>query len=280
MTEAHGVLGSTPSGPISKEMKNQVISGRPFTKESKTKEILKEAISAIPPKTKVYVVGGAARNLIYYDLFKKSLPQRDYDLLFIGNLGSFVKRLRKIGFTYGRIRRKHEVVMKKKLSSNPKINEDYIYLDIHLSKEPSVLENLKENSAFTINGFAILFSQYFSKKVKKHLIAIPNALSDLRNRRLRLNIRGYKKHAGNLFACLRFMSIGFEPPTKEEIMLLLEELPKLEKWRFGRNVKKVFDYVGGEKKAQQLVKSLGIKRDVFSIEKLRNSKAKNNQKHL
>lgn len=51
----------------------------------------------------------------------------------------------------------------------------------------------------------------------------------------------------------------------------INELPKLEKWRFARNVKKVFRYVGGEEKARQLVKKLGIKVDVFDIEKVRES---------
>ena len=80
---------------------------------------------------------------------------------------------------------------------------------------------------------------------------------------------GYKGHPGNLFACLRFMSVGFKPPSKDEVELLLRQLPELEKWRFERNIKKVFGYVGGERKARQLIKSLGIKIDIFNQKKLR-----------
>ncbi|MDP1694861.1 MAG: hypothetical protein Q8L34_04955 [Candidatus Woesearchaeota archaeon] len=242
---------------------------RVFTRDGKIAEILKEVILCIPRKTKVYVIGGAARNAIYYDLFKKSLPQRDYDLLFIGDSDKFVKDLRSYKFVYGKIRRKNEIVLKKKLVSKPKSITDYLVLDIHRSHKSNVLQNLKENSAFTINGFAIPLTDYLDKNIRKNLIALPSALKDLKNRQLRLTITGYKAHPGNLFACLRFVSVGFKPPITREVRLLLEQLPNLEKWRFKRNVNKIFDYVGGEQKARQLIKKLGIKIDIFNIKKLR-----------
>lgn len=247
---------------------------RVFTKEGRTAEILKEVIVSIPSKTKVYVVGGAARNSIYYDLFKKPLPQRDHDLLLVGDLDKFVKTLRNHKFIYGKIRRKNEIVLKKKLIPNPKSITDYIVLDIHRSHESNILNNLKSNSAFTINGFAILLRNYLSKNIKKSLVVLPGAINDLKNHRLRLNISGYKRHPGNLFSCLRFMSIGFTPPNKKEIELLLEQLPKLEEWRFERNVKKVFGYTGGEKKARQLTKRLGVEIDIFNFKKLKEFAAK------
>ena len=142
-------------------------------------------------------------------------------------------------------------------------------MDIHRSHESNILKNLKLSSAFTINGFAIPLRQYLSKNIKKFLIALPGAEKDLKSHRLKLNITGYDKHPGNLYSCLRFMSIGFTPPDKKEIKLLLNQLPKLEDWRFERNVEKVFRYVGGEKKARRLVKRLGIKIDVFSFKKLK-----------
>lgn len=243
---------------------------RMFTKDGKTSEILKEAIASIPIKTKVFVIGGAARNAVYHSLFKKSLPQRDYDLLIIGNLDEFVKNLRKSKFVYGRIRRKDEIVLKKKLIPKPKSIIDYLFLDIHRTYESNILESLKENSAFTINGFAIPLKNYLEKNIKK-LTALPTALEDLKNKQLILNIQGYKGHPGNLFACLRFISIGFKPPKKSDVRLLLEQLPQLEKGRFERNVKKVLDYVGGEKNARRLVKKLGIGINIFNMKELRNS---------
>ncbi|MFA6304614.1 MAG: hypothetical protein WCV73_04300 [Patescibacteria group bacterium] len=243
---------------------------RYFSKDGIRAEILKKVISSIPAKTKIYVIGGGARNAIYYELFKKSLPQRDFDLLLIGDLKKFTDTLRKkYGFTYGKINRKHDVVLKKKLIPKPKIVTDYLVLDIHQNTEPSILKNLQDNAAFSINGFAIPLKNYLDKKIKKHLIALPRAINDLRNHRLRLNSIKFQKHPGNLFACLRFMSLNFTPPPKKEVALLLEQLPHLEKWRFARNVKKVFNYVGGEKRARQLVKKLGIKIDIFDFNKLK-----------
>lgn len=243
---------------------------RLFTKEGKIAEILKEVIVSIPAQTKVYLIGGAARNTIYFDLFKKPLPQRDYDILLIGDLNKFVDNLKKnYKFVYGEIRRRDEIVLKKKLVSNPKSITDYIVLDIHRSHEKNILKNLEKHSAFTINGFAIPLQHYFSKSIKKYLVELPGAANDLKNHRLILNTSGYKGHAGNLFACLRFMSIGFAPPNKEAVALLLNQLPRLEKWRFQRNVNKVFGYIGGEKRARQLVKRLGIKIDIFNFQKLK-----------
>lgn len=248
---------------------------RIFTKSGIEAEILAEVAASIPPKTKAYVIGGAARNSVYYDLFKKSLPQRDFDILLIGNLNKFVKTLKKKKFIYGKIRRKNEIVLMKKLVPTPKIITDYLVLDIHRSDESSVLKNLKLNSAFTINGFAIPLNRYLMEDSDKYLIALSRAKYDLKNHNLRLNSPGYKVHPGNLFACLRFMSIGFSSPGDKSIELLLKQLPKLEKWRFEKNVKKVFRYIGSENKARKLVKKLGIKIDVFNFDKLKIFATKN-----
>ncbi len=243
---------------------------KPFpVKYAEAREILKETISCIPPKTKVYVVGGAARSAAYFDLLKKSLPQRDLDILLVGDLGKFVENLRRHRFTYGKIRRKNDIVLKKKIIPSPVSLDDYVYLDIHKSVERNIKKNLQNSAAFTISGFAIPLKNYCSEYRMKHLVSLPGAVGDLKKKRLRLNGNSYKKHPGNLFACLRFMSLGFTPPGKKEVSLLLEQLKKMEKWRFERNVKKVFSYVGGERKARRLVKRLGIKTDIFDIDRLR-----------
>lgn len=69
--------------------------------------------------------------------------------------------------------------------------------------------------------------------------------------------------ASNFYAMLRFMSVGFQPPSAGEVNMLLYEFPKLEHARFARNVQKVYDYVGGKAAAKKLVNSLGITIDVF-----------------
>jgi len=253
-----------------KTMASSNHNARLFTKEGGIAEILKEVIASIPAKTEVYLIGGGARNTLYFDFFKKLLPQRDYDLLLIGNLGKFVNNLRRdYKFIYGKIRKKDEIVLKKKLVPDPQSVTDYLVLDIHRSHEKNVLKNLEKNSAFTINGFAIPLQHYFSEDFKKYLVELPGAIKDLKNRHLVLNVEGYKGHPGNLFACLRLMSTGFTPPNKESVALLLKQLSKLEKYRFERNVKKVFEYTGGEKRARQLAKSLGVKINIFNFQRLK-----------
>lgn len=237
----------------------------------KTNEILNEVIAVIPKGTRAYIVGGAARNAVYYRIFGKAMPQRDYDLLLMGNMGQFVKNLRKLKFTCG-LRRKNYMVLKKKKISKPKHHSDYIILDIHTPKEKNIIKNLKEEANFTVNCFAISLRDITSKNWYKKLIYLPEAMVDLKAKRLHVNI--VHKHPANLFACLRFMSKGFEAPSKEEVKTLLWILGGLQKWRYKRNVKKIFDYVGGEKKARQLAKKLGIKADIFDFEIIKNLRNK------
>lgn len=226
----------------------------------KQQEILGEAIDALPKNAQIYLVGGAVRNAVYYDLFKKQMPQRDYDILLIGERKEFVQHLRARGFVYGKILRKNDIVLMKKKIALPKTDADYVVLDIHSVAEGTARSNLTENANFTINGFALPFAKICSEDWKKHLIQIPCAFADLKNKQLRVN---KLVHPSNLFACIRFMSQGFKAPTTEEIQMLLKVHSTFEKWRFPRNVRKVFDYVGGEGKARQLARKLGIKVDIF-----------------
>ncbi|MFH1188159.1 MAG: hypothetical protein V1688_04875 [bacterium] len=235
-----------------------------FAQDPKTLEILKEAKSAIPKNTKVYLVGGAARNALYFKLFKEELPQRDYDILLVGDKDAFVKNLRARGFVYGKIRKKHEITLKKKKISKPQHQfKDYVFLDMHIADEKSILKNLEDNANFTINGFALSLKDINSENWHKKVVSLPCALQDLKNKQLRVNVI---KHPANLFACLRFMSKGFKPPSKKEVKELLSALGSLEVWRYERNIKKLFNYVGGEKEARRLIKKLGIKEDVFDFE--------------
>ncbi len=230
-----------------------------FLHNEKNNEIFQIVVSCIPKNTKVYLVGGAIRNAIYYKYFKKILPQRDFDVLLGGDLRLFVKNLRDKGFTYGKIRRKKSVVLKIKKVSRPEdIFRDYLYLDICLSEEktPKCVCN------FTINGSMISLKDIFKENWFEKLISLPGSLNDLKNKKIKVeNI----SHPANLFACLRFMHLGFKQPTKEEVDLLLKNLGTIEKWRYPRNLKKLFSYVGGEKNARKLARKLGIKQDIFDF---------------
>ena len=244
-----------------------------FMQDSKTSAILKEAKSSVPPNTEVYMVGGAVRNAVYFRLFGKELPQRDYDLVLVGDMNGFISNLRSRGFVYSRIRRKNQIVLKKKKVQKP-VHEykDYIFLDIHLSKERDILKSLRDNSNFTINGFALPLNEIDSEDWYKKLISLPAAVRDLKNKKLRINSI---KHPAVLFACIRFMSIGFEPPPKKEVKQLLEALSSIEKRRYERNIKKLFNYVGGEKEARRLAGRLGIRENIFDFDTVRRLRLRN-----
>lgn len=241
-----------------------------FLHNDKTNEIFRIIVSCIPQNTKVYLVGGAIRNAIYYKYFKQALPPRDYDLLLIGDRVGFAKNLRQAGFVYGKIKRKHEIVVKMKRIPKPlHIHNDYLYLDIHTSEESSVLKNLAEHSNFTINGSTISLKDIFRNNWFDKIISLPGALVDLKNKQLKLN---QLSHPANLFAALRFMSLGFKPPKQNEVAMLLKSLADLPKPRYAKNIKKLFGYVGGEENARKLLKKLKITQDIFDLKVIKTLK--------
>lgn len=241
-----------------------------FLHDKKTNEIFKIVVASIPKDTKAYLVGGAVRNAVYYKYFKQELPQRDFDILLIGDYAGFIKNLRDKGFIFGKIKRRHEVIVKMKRIPKPiHIHNDYLYLDIHISKEKSALKNLAQNSNFTINGSTISLKNIFREDWLDKLISLPGALVDLKNKRLKLN---QLSHPANLFACMRFMSLGFKQPKQTEIDLLLKSLSGLREPRYGKNVKKLFGYVGGEGNARKLLKKLKIKQDIFDLKVIKTLK--------
>jgi len=241
-----------------------------FLLDEKTNEIFKIVVASVPKGTRAYLVGGAIRNAIYYKYFKEELPRRDFDIMLIGDKDGFVKNLRRNGFVYGKIKRKHEVVVKMKRIPKPvHIHNDYLYLDIHISDEKSALKNLAQNSNFTINGSTISLADIFREDWFDKLLSLPGALIDLKNKQLRLN---QLSHPANLFACMRFMSLGFKQPKPAEISLLLKSLGGLKKPRYEKNIKKLFGYVGGEDNARKLLKKLKIKQDLFDLKVIKTLK--------
>lgn len=232
-----------------------------FMQDLKVNNIMQEIIYCIPIKTKIYIVGRTIRNAVYYEYFKEKLPQRDYDLIVIGNSKKFISNLREKNFISGKVQRKDEIVLKKGKIPNPKIITDYVILDIHLSKGKDIRRMIKSEANFTYNCIVLLLKEANSINWYKKLISLPGALIDLKNKQIKINSL---YHPGNLFACLRFMSKGFKQPSKREVELLLKSLKTMPKDRFEKSVKKVFDYVDGEKKARLLTKKLDIKEDVFN----------------
>jgi hypothetical protein len=238
-----------------------------FMKEESTNKILKEVISCVPNNTKIYLIGGALRTAIYYKYFNKKMPMRDYDLFLTGSPKEFISNLRKMGFIYGKLKRKDERTIKKKRFSGAKEIEDFVVLDIHFSNKGNIKSNLQKNANFTINGFALPLKEILSPKWQKKVISVKNAERDLKQKQIRVNAF---IHPAQLYASIRFVSQGYKPPTKEELSGLLLLLKKLRKNQLERNLKKIFNQTGGEDKAREIVKRMGIKEDIFSFETIKN----------
>jgi len=235
-----------------------------FMHDPATNAILREVRAAVPKGSRLYLIGGAARNALYFRMFGERMRQRDYDVIIMGGGAlAFIRNLRAKGFIYGKIRRKEQIVLKKKKILHPQSISDYVVLDIHtVCHEKTIQENLRKHVNFTVNGFVLPFSVITSSEWYKKIIALPTALPDLKVKQLRVNVN---QHPADLFACMRFMSKGFRPPPKAEVQILLQGLSRIQKWRFQKNVPKLLDYVGGEKNARQLLKRLGITQNIFDF---------------
>jgi hypothetical protein len=51
-------------------------------------------------------------------------------------------------------------------------------------------------------------------------------------------------------------------------------LGSLEKFRYKRNMQKLFDYVGGEKEARKLLKKLNITKNIFNLKVIKTLRPK------
>lgn len=230
--------------------------------------VFQEVVTKLPEDCEVYIIGGAVRNALFYHHFGKRLRQRDYDQIATLHASKYLDYLRSIGFLEGGIVREDQIILYKALVPNPdpKGYDDSVVFDIHPVEGTTAIDNLKQNVGLSINGFAISMRDIFSEDWIERIIELPNAKDDLEVKQLRVNLSGYKSDPAYFFSVLRFMSAGFTPPCREEINLLLNELPKLDSGRFCRNVAKIYNYIGSEEKARNLADSLGIKGDVFNEE--------------
>ncbi|HLC88762.1 MAG TPA: hypothetical protein VJG49_01875 [Candidatus Nanoarchaeia archaeon] len=226
-----------------------------FLQEPAVFSIFEEIAQSVPTGTKFYIVGGAMRNAMYFHIFGKKLPQRDYDSLIVGNHKKFITNLRQVGFIYGKIRRKTQVVFKKaKFKGAEKIG-DFVVLDMHWVRKVNILQNMKDHASFTINGFAVEVRDLFSSNWRKKVIEMPRALNDLKAKKLVVNAVD-NRH--NLFAAMRFMSMGFKKPSKSGVKWLLREFRKAPKRRRKRNIEKLYNSVGGKEKAEKLAQKIGL----------------------
>jgi hypothetical protein len=127
----------------------------------------------------------------------------------------------------------------------------------------NAIDNLKKHVGLTINGNAISIRNIFSANWQDKLVSLPGALQAIEKKQLKINNQGYKDQPANLFSVIRFVHNGYTPPTKDELMQLVKELPRVEDERYEKNVQKVYKYVGGEDNARRICKQIGIDFDVF-----------------
>jgi hypothetical protein len=138
-----------------------------------------------------------------------------------------------------------------------------LVFDIHLMEGTDALDNLKKHVGLMLNGNAISLRDVFSSDWQDKLVSLPGALDSIENKQLKLNHEGYKDQAANIFSVIRFVHNGYAPPTKDELTLLIRELPRIEDDRYLKNVQKVFKYVGGEDNARNICSDIGLSVDIF-----------------
>jgi hypothetical protein len=232
-----------------------------------------KVVENIPPELELYLVGGALRNALFKLFHGVALTQRDYDQVVTKGSADYTKYLDGLGFEEHPYPSRQDVqtVYRKPLFDGA--NEDYhdwLVFDMHTVDGTTIEDNLKFNVGFTINGTAMRLSDTLTKPWDEVIIeTLPTAIQDIKDKKLRLNLDGYTHQPSNFYAMLRFMSVGFSAPSDDEVQLLFRELPNIEHVRFERNVKKIWEYVGGEAKARALVHSLGIDVDVFDEETIK-----------
>lgn len=232
-------------------------------------------VQNLPEDVSMYLVGGALRNALIRNYHGEILKQRDYDQVITTGTDSYIKFLESRGYVCRPYPgRTVQVVYSKALNDEAAKGDSYVnwlVFDMHTLDGTNVEHSLRNEVGLTINGFAIKAQDILAADWEERLIVLPGALEDIKKKQLRINPDGYKHEVTNFYAVLRFMSAGFAPPPPNEVQLLLKELPRIESERFARNVKKVWDYVGGEENARRLLDELGVTVDVFDEAALKSS---------
>ena len=110
-----------------------------------TNLIFQDIIKCVPKENKIYLVGGTVRNSLLYYYHNKKLPQpqRDYDILLVGDRKHFIDNLRQHKFIYGKIKRKKEIVLKRRKFDGAKQIFDFVVLDIHETNEIDTKKNTR-----------------------------------------------------------------------------------------------------------------------------------------
>jgi hypothetical protein len=233
-----------------------------FLEDTNNERILKEIIEVIPEDTEVYIVGGMVRNSLIYNFHEQKLPERDFDLVVSGDFELFADNLRTIDFKDSEIKRDYvaNIVLKKNKFLGAEAIDDKVCLDMKPSKE-DILDSMAKGVPLLINGNTLPIKAIFEDNWLDQIISLPGAIDCIKDKQIKVN-EFAKPDPTALYACLRFMAMGFAPP--EDIELLMCWLKDIENEdRLERNRKKVLSYVGGEEKLSNLISELGITDNIF-----------------
>lgn len=234
-----------------------------FLHNDNIRTIFQDVVACLWDDVEAYLVSGAIRNSLVYKLLGEELPWRDYDVVVVQWQEEFVQRLQNKGFSFtdGHLKgMSHGAILRRPKFPNPKKMIDYVYLDLIFSSKSSFIQRNMESPNFTLNGAALSLGEIFAADRYEKLIVLPTTIADIQNKQIRVNNAG---GSTNIYACLRFMHLGFAPPLQEEVQALLQSWREITKGRFERNIKKLTDYVWGMDRARELARELGVWEDLF-----------------
>lgn len=223
-------------------------------------------IKGLPKQTEVFLVGGALRNALIYEIHQEIWPQRDYDQIVINNSSVYLEFLEKSGFRPSGANQKNKKVLAKKLiKDGADISYvDNLVFDIHIADGNTPSENLQNNTSLLINGFALNLRDILRPGWKTHIIELPGAIQAIENKQIAINNLASNIEPYTLFACLRFIGAGFKAPPKKDIDRMLTELLRIDHDKYQKNLIKLSSYVGGKDRAKNIVSDLlGDEIDIF-----------------
>lgn len=154
---------------------------------------------------------------MFYKYHGTHLPQRDFDISFTrGNLQIFKKRLLASGFELGKLNTTTSFTVKRKIQNISLIKNGYVYLDV--STDTSYSSSQFNKSDFTIGCFNIPLRKVLNENWIKWTNHLPQGVRDIKNKQLHLHKVGMR----SLFRCVRFVDMGFSPPSKTEMLYILK----------------------------------------------------------
>ncbi len=238
-----------------------------FLQDSIIKNAFEEIISCLTDDCEAYLVSGSVRNSLYYQFHNTKIPQRDYDIVLFWNHEKFVTNLQeKWWINNSKLPKSNGIVLKK--SRDPRMSLDnqpqgsLIVLDItYAITWSTILQNLKEHANFTLNGSAINIKDCMDDNRLEKITTLPLTIEDIKNKQIRLN--GKILHPSVIFACLRFMSIGFKKPERKDLEAMVEALRTIKSERFEKSLQKLYEYVWGESHARELWQTCEIDKNIF-----------------